>query len=176
MAFVRAKHSGKRTYYQLVENRREDGKVRQKVLAYLGHYTSVEEALGALPVAIERNEKQAHEWAAKAEVKLEQIPQVWIDRNGGEPPSGRGRGIALRRSICAQYWNARHFSEGAKKRAEEQKLQLAKLEALLEVGAITATTEGIEVQRIATLEAQAQRERSLKAHMQAFAAAMGKGV
>ncbi len=176
MAFVRAKHSGKRTYYQLVESRREDGKVRQRIIAYLGHYTSVEEALGALPVAIERNEQRAREWAAKAEAKLEQIPQIWIDRNGGEPPSGRGRGIALRRSICAQYWNARHFSEGAKRRAEEQKLQLAKLEALLEAGTIVATSEGIEAQRIATLEAQAQRESVLRAHMQALAAAMGKGV
>ena len=40
MAFIRAQKrktkSGIRTYYYLVENKREDGKVKQKVLKYLG--------------------------------------------------------------------------------------------------------------------------------------------
>ena len=36
MAFVRAKKHGNRVYYYLVENKWVDGKVRQKVLKYLG--------------------------------------------------------------------------------------------------------------------------------------------
>jgi hypothetical protein len=36
MAYIRAKKSGGRTYYYLVEGKREEGKVRQKVLKYLG--------------------------------------------------------------------------------------------------------------------------------------------
>jgi len=36
MAFIRAKVSRGKTYYYLVENRREGKKVRQKVLKYLG--------------------------------------------------------------------------------------------------------------------------------------------
>jgi len=36
MAFVRAKKFNGRTYYYLVENRREGKRVRQKVLQYLG--------------------------------------------------------------------------------------------------------------------------------------------
>lgn len=46
MAFVRAKRQGDRSYYQLVENRREGGRVRQRVLAHLGHYSSLEAAIG----------------------------------------------------------------------------------------------------------------------------------
>ena len=36
MAFVRTKRKGNRTYYYLVESRREGNKVRQKVIKYLG--------------------------------------------------------------------------------------------------------------------------------------------
>ena len=36
MAFIRAKRRGDKTYYYLVENRREGKKVKQKVLKYLG--------------------------------------------------------------------------------------------------------------------------------------------
>ena len=36
MAFVRAKKRGDKTYYYLVEGKRVDGKVKQKVLEYLG--------------------------------------------------------------------------------------------------------------------------------------------
>lgn len=34
--FVRIKRKGNRTYYYLVENKREGKKVRQKVIKYLG--------------------------------------------------------------------------------------------------------------------------------------------
>jgi hypothetical protein len=36
MAFVRAKQKGNRTYYYLVESKREGKKVSQKVIRYLG--------------------------------------------------------------------------------------------------------------------------------------------
>ena len=36
MAFVRTKRQGDRTYYYLVESKREGKKVRQKVIKYLG--------------------------------------------------------------------------------------------------------------------------------------------
>jgi len=36
VAFVRVKRQGNRTYYYLVENKREGKKVRQKVIKYLG--------------------------------------------------------------------------------------------------------------------------------------------
>lgn len=36
MAFIRAKRRGDKTYYYLVETKREGNKVKQKVLKYLG--------------------------------------------------------------------------------------------------------------------------------------------
>lgn len=36
MAFVRAKKHGKRTYYYLVESYREEGRMRQRIIKYLG--------------------------------------------------------------------------------------------------------------------------------------------
>jgi hypothetical protein len=52
MAYLRTKNVGGRRYHQLVEGYREDGKVKQRVLAHLGRYESVEEALKELPRSI----------------------------------------------------------------------------------------------------------------------------
>jgi hypothetical protein len=63
MPFIRAKTRKKlswpdrqptsSTYYYLVENYRENGRVRQRIIAYLGKYPTVEEALAGLPGEIE---------------------------------------------------------------------------------------------------------------------------
>lgn len=45
MAFVRTKVIKGTTYYYLVEGYRQDGKVRQKVLSYLGKYPTVKLAI-----------------------------------------------------------------------------------------------------------------------------------
>lgn len=45
MAFIRTKQQHGHTYYYLVENRREGGKVRQKVIVYLGRHATVAAAL-----------------------------------------------------------------------------------------------------------------------------------
>lgn len=44
MAFIRSKRFGDRTYYYLVEGRREAGKVRQKVIKYLGTSPQIRDA------------------------------------------------------------------------------------------------------------------------------------
>src|SRR5919106_3038766 len=46
-----------RTYYYLVESYRENGRVRQRTIAYLGRYSSVEDALTRLPKDIEERQK-----------------------------------------------------------------------------------------------------------------------
>jgi hypothetical protein len=46
MAFVRKKLVKGQTYHYLVKSRWEDGKPRQKVLAYLGAYPTVKAAYG----------------------------------------------------------------------------------------------------------------------------------
>ena len=48
MAFVRKKKVKGRSYYYLVENARIRGKVRQKVIKYLGHGTP-DEVIRVLP-------------------------------------------------------------------------------------------------------------------------------
>ena len=45
MTFVRKKRVNGYEYYQLVESYRENGKVRQRTLAHLGEYLTVEEPL-----------------------------------------------------------------------------------------------------------------------------------
>jgi hypothetical protein len=45
MPFVRTKRIGGVEYYYLIESYREDGKPRQRVLAYLGAFATVQAAL-----------------------------------------------------------------------------------------------------------------------------------
>ena len=74
--FVRTKKVGEYEYYQLVENYREKGRHRQRVLAHLGHHDTVEEALedvrqrladleaSRLAEQIQEAETEAVEWEA----------------------------------------------------------------------------------------------------------------
>jgi len=48
MAFVRTKQKGNRTYYYLVESKREGNKVRQKVIKYLGAERPTKEQIETL--------------------------------------------------------------------------------------------------------------------------------
>ncbi len=45
MSFVRVKHRGQKSYYYLVENKREGTKVRQRIIRYLGTKPPTEEEL-----------------------------------------------------------------------------------------------------------------------------------
>lgn len=58
--FVRKKKSRNDTYLQIVENYREDGKVRQRVVQYLGNYGSPEEALEGMSRRLRRARTQAN--------------------------------------------------------------------------------------------------------------------
>jgi hypothetical protein len=53
VAYVRKNRVDDGVYYQVVEGYREGGKVKQRVLAYLGTYETVDKALEKLPVHIE---------------------------------------------------------------------------------------------------------------------------
>jgi hypothetical protein len=53
VAYVRKNRVDNGVYYQVVEGYRQDGKVKQRVLAYLGTYETVDEALEKLPRLIE---------------------------------------------------------------------------------------------------------------------------
>ncbi len=61
MAYVRLKRVKHYEYYQLVENRRVDGKPRQKVLVHLGRHPTVDDALKKWPREIKRLRRRAQE-------------------------------------------------------------------------------------------------------------------
>jgi len=52
--FARVKKSRHEQYLQIVENYREGGKVRQRMVLYVGHYGSIEEALRLMPQELRR--------------------------------------------------------------------------------------------------------------------------
>ena len=79
MAFIRAKQRrGKDgrvlTYYQLVENRRERGRVRQHVLAYPGTHPT-------LAALIAAEEEELRQWEAQAEQAKQEVERL----RRGEP-------------------------------------------------------------------------------------------
>jgi hypothetical protein len=74
MAFVRQKVSRGRSAFYLVENRRENGKVRQRVLTYLGACSTLEYAIAYFDEKASHENDCAGRFAAKAvEVKAEAL-------------------------------------------------------------------------------------------------------
>jgi len=71
MAFVREKVSRGRRYFYLVENRREGGKVRQRVLGFLGYEKTLEAAIAYW-------HKEAAEWRGKQK-QWEAKAREWYD-------------------------------------------------------------------------------------------------
>jgi len=67
VAFIRKKRVNGREYYQLVENYRDDGKHRQRVLAHLGKHSTIEAAIEDL----ERSERAEKErgWPMRPETR-----------------------------------------------------------------------------------------------------------
>lgn len=82
MAYVRKKKTKGREYYQLVEGRRENGKVRQKVLVHLGDCPTVEKALWWWPGRIAKMRLQAHESREHVEFAKE---HAWGGRRRATP-------------------------------------------------------------------------------------------
>jgi hypothetical protein len=69
-----------RVYHYLVESYRESGKVRQRTLAYLGEYPTVEEALARLPQEIERWTEKDLPWACRQRDEAKTAYQELIAR------------------------------------------------------------------------------------------------
>jgi hypothetical protein len=134
VAFVRAKtyqskSYGQRIVYELVENMRASGRVRQRVVAYLGEYPTVEAALAALPDAIERCRAQAATAAAAAVEYLPHVQQeiafsAWSD-------TLRGRQTQRRRCTGGPFGQCRKYRE-ARARAEQYERWAVELERRLD--------------------------------------------
>jgi hypothetical protein len=67
--FTRVKQSRNGEYLQIVENYRDGGRVRQRLVMYLGEYHTLDHALRSLPgtlVAARGRATRAERWAASA--------------------------------------------------------------------------------------------------------------
>ena len=111
-AYVRKKGVGHYEYYQLVENRRVDGKPRQKVLVHLGSHATVESALTEWPQEIKRLRRFAQRKREEAE------------RLSEDPATMTKRGNTLERA------------EKAERRADSLETNLKKLRELKKQGVV----------------------------------------
>jgi hypothetical protein len=71
VAYIRKKKVDGREYYQVVEGYREDGKVKQRVLAHLGRHATIDEALEHLPSSIERRRRVLPRYPKKMQPGME---------------------------------------------------------------------------------------------------------
>jgi hypothetical protein len=75
--YVRTVTSRGREYNQLVRSYREDGKVKQEVIAHLGELTSAREALEFWPQEVELLRRTGqHSKADRVEAKLERVREL----------------------------------------------------------------------------------------------------
>ena len=120
--FVRKKVTNGRTYHYLVECHRAAGTVRQRVLAYLGRYASVPEALEGIPREIQQWRAYAESARARAEEARQQVSSYRIKSNGGQVPRSKCRGP---RRHEGRYWGYRDRAEVYDRRVAqlEQRLQ-----------------------------------------------------
>ena len=105
MAFIRAKNINGKVKHYLVESKREGKKVRQKVLVYLGEADTIEGAIDELLDRIPKSKQRIDQYEQRARAAMARIPQVWIDRNGGEIPEDKNDWTPRRRDYVGQYWS-----------------------------------------------------------------------
>ncbi len=115
--FIRQKVSRGRASFYLVESRREGGKVRQRVLAYLGPCDTLEGAITHWETEAARMAQRSKRYQDDAAEVLNRIPPAWI--KNGEVPNRPHRGIRFRDDLCAQYWAWRHAGENCERWARK---------------------------------------------------------
>src|SRR5919107_629684 len=72
--FARVKESRNGEYLQIVENYRDEGRVRQRMVLYVGHYDSIDDALHRMPGELRnwrarRTRIAGHEEVSRKEVE-----------------------------------------------------------------------------------------------------------
>lgn len=79
--FVRKKTVNGQVYHYLVRSVRQNGKVRQEALAYLGKFATVAEALEKLTVYAETARRNAAGCLARAETSYQQKRKMWLGKH-----------------------------------------------------------------------------------------------
>jgi len=107
MAYVRKKKARGKTVYQLVEGYREDGKVKQHVLAHLGENPTVEDALREWAERISAFRKAAEE--NRREVEF--VAKRFRESRGGESFVDEAGNVLRRKARPQAYATARKMME-----------------------------------------------------------------
>ncbi len=131
--FVRKKKVGSHEYYQLVENRRESGKVRQRVLAHLGRYESLEANLEDLERDLAEYRQAARGHREKQEEARKMLPPSWLDENslgGVRHPHFRDNRTDAADANVSPYMRSRNKADEAERCADVLAGRLKKLAAL----------------------------------------------
>jgi hypothetical protein len=141
LAFVRKKRVHGGEYYQFVENFRVDGVHRQRVLAHLGEYPTVEAAIEAFS----RFAAKSREIADRSRVEARAVYEdVWrhhpeyLERHGGElprPEPGDRRSVFSPHAPAhKRYWYLLDSADESELRAAQYEEKLGTLRGLMESG------------------------------------------
>ena len=128
MAFVRAKKINGKDRHYLVESRRINGEVRQKVLAYLGEGDTVQGAIDLCRDEIERKRYYESMFRQRAEDARARVHPVWIEENDGVIPEGKRPGRRLFYNPCRRYWLNTRSADQLQRRIDQLQARVDKLE------------------------------------------------
>lgn len=138
MSYVRVKRVKGKEYRQLVESYREDGKPRQRVIAHLGQYPSLEAALEDLPHRIADYRSRAAAWCSQALSEIDKTVwpgsrhALWSERIqcGEQVPRPRRGGGGQK--PYSRYWQLIDMADFYERRANLMDEKLRKLRAVRE--------------------------------------------
>lgn len=121
MAYVREKRVREWVYYQLVEGRRENGRVRQRVLLHLGKHPTVYEAAKAWWAELRKARADAALYE-RWEKEVSQDALIWV-----------GYRLSTRqKQLNEEKW--RRQKEDAERKADKLQSKLDKLDNLVRQG------------------------------------------
>lgn len=138
MAFIRAKtrqrRDGTRTFYYVMQSYREEGRVRQQVIAYLGRCPTVETAICETASQMLFCQTHIDQWRAEAA----RISEVWKFSPGqAERLAHRRGGAALAKRAAHDLVRLQQQIDNYPKKIAECERQLAKLREAAQLLGIT---------------------------------------
>ncbi len=127
MTFVRSNTVNGNRYYWLVENYRDAGQVRQRRIAYLGRYPTVEAAICGLEAEIEAAEAVVKRMRSKAGAMVTLARRHAGLTVGELPRPDANHDPSPFRRWCRTHWQAKDGADKALKRANRLRERLASL-------------------------------------------------
>jgi hypothetical protein len=147
--FVRAKKQGSHTYYYLVTTERTGRRIRQRVIAYLGKYKSLKEALAGLTDEISYLTAEAANWRKMAEDAYRCVRQLKPD---GSVPGYSYFGRHPYGDPAKRYWQRIHRAERCERKIRILSSQLANLQRIVCPGRVVPNAQHITLFALGTTE------------------------